>query len=68
MPPPNWQGVLIDTHIYQMFSDAVRTRFDTIEATTTHILRIRITHCRMLSISRPHALKQALLLLLPSGL
>lgn len=23
MPPPNWQGVILDTHIYQMFSDAV---------------------------------------------
>jgi hypothetical protein len=23
MPSPNWQGVLIDTHIYQMFSVAV---------------------------------------------
>lgn len=23
MPPPNWQGVIIDTHIYQMFSQSV---------------------------------------------
>lgn len=37
MPPPNWQGVLIDTHIYQMFSDAVRTRFDTVEGGATDI-------------------------------
>jgi len=22
MPPPNWQGVILDTHIYQMFSDS----------------------------------------------
>ena len=24
MSPPNWEGVVIDTHIYQMFSVAVR--------------------------------------------
>ena len=24
MTPPNWQGVALDTHIYQMFSQAVR--------------------------------------------
>ena len=24
MPPPNWQGVMIDTHIYQTFSVPVR--------------------------------------------
>ncbi|PPQ67919.1 hypothetical protein CVT25_000331 [Psilocybe cyanescens] len=23
MPPPNWQGVMIDTHIYQMFSQSL---------------------------------------------
>lgn len=28
MPAPQWQGVIIDTHIYQMFSDAVSTAID----------------------------------------
>ena len=23
MPPPNWQWVIMDTHIYHMFSDVV---------------------------------------------
>ncbi len=23
MPPPNFEGVILDTHIYQMFSDSV---------------------------------------------
>lgn len=27
MPPPNWQGVILDTHLYQMFSVAVGGRF-----------------------------------------
>ena len=26
MPSPNWQGVVLDTHIYQMFSVAVRLK------------------------------------------
>ena len=29
MPPPNWQGVILDTHIYQMFSVAVSRGFAT---------------------------------------
>jgi len=24
MPPPNWQDVMIDTHIYEMFSNQVQ--------------------------------------------
>ena len=24
MPSPNWEGVVLDTHLYQVFSDAVR--------------------------------------------
>ena len=27
MSPPNWQGVILDTHIYQMFSVAVSSEF-----------------------------------------
>ena len=27
MPPPQWQGVILDTHIYQVFSVAVRFKF-----------------------------------------
>ena len=27
MQPPNWNGVAMDTHIYQMFSVAVRLMF-----------------------------------------
>ena len=29
MPAPNWQGVILDTHIYQMFSVAVSSKFST---------------------------------------
>ena len=29
MPYPQYQGVILDTHIYQMFSDEVRSKFPT---------------------------------------
>jgi len=28
MPPPNWQDVMIDTHIYEMFSNQVSLPFE----------------------------------------
>ena len=26
MSPPDWQGVILDTHIYQVFSESVRLK------------------------------------------
>jgi hypothetical protein len=49
MQPPNWEGVILDTHIYQMFSDAVRLFL----ARGSHTLTFsRITTCRKHSTSR----------------
>lgn len=55
MQPPNWEGVILDTHLYQMFSDAV-SLFLAVRSSAMLTFSRRTT-CLSNNISRQHVVR-----------